>query len=225
MNDTSSARQRARRPGHRARVQTRRRERAARHEQLFDAASQQAGYFTRHQARACGFSDALLLHHARQGTFVKVRRGLYRFRQFPSSPREQVMAAWLTVGPAGVVVSHETALELLGLSDVIPDRVHLLVPRTRRGRRPPAGVALHTTLVPIRKQDVVIRDGIPITAPPRAIVDSAAAGVAPDQIETAVKQAVDRALTSPAELRRAAAQRGGFVRTLIDHGLAAARAT
>ena len=49
------------------------------------------------------------------------------------------MAAWLAVGKQNAVVSHESALDLLDLSDVSPDRVHLTVPRSRRGlAAPPA---------------------------------------------------------------------------------------
>ena len=60
---------------------------------LFDVAAAQQGYFTTAQAQVCGYSPALLSHHARGGRFLRVRRGLYRFREYPSSPREEVMAA------------------------------------------------------------------------------------------------------------------------------------
>ncbi len=110
---------------------------------LFETATGQAGYFTAVQARACDYSWALLSHHAARGRFVRVRRGLYRLRDYPSSPREEVMAAWLAAGP-GAVVSHESALDLLGLTDVIPDRINLTVARSTRGRRPPRALAIHT---------------------------------------------------------------------------------
>jgi hypothetical protein len=35
-----------------------------------------------------------------------VRRGLYQLRDYPSSPREQVMAAWLSADKEQAVVSH-----------------------------------------------------------------------------------------------------------------------
>ena len=89
---------------------------------LFRVASGQAGYFTAAQARVCGFSRALLSHHARSGRFPRISHGLYRFREYPSSPREHVLAAWLAVGKDVSVVSHESALDLLDLSDIIPDR-------------------------------------------------------------------------------------------------------
>src|SRR3989442_13049990 len=112
---------------------------------LFAVASQQGGHFTADQARRCGYTWALLSHHALRGRFVRIRRGLYRLRDYPSSPGEDVLAGWLAVGRDDAVVSHESALALLGLSDVVPDRVHLTVSRARRGRKAPPGVRMHTT--------------------------------------------------------------------------------
>ena len=76
---------------------------------LFQLASGQRGYFTAAQARGHGFSRALLAHHARTGTLRRVRTGLYRFRDYPSTPREEVVAAWLSVGRDDAAVSHESA--------------------------------------------------------------------------------------------------------------------
>src|SRR5713226_6786540 len=87
---------------------------------LFEVATGQGGYFTAEQARACGYSWALLSHHVKSGRFIRIRRGLYRFREYPSSAREEVIAAWLAVGKDVAIVSHESALDLLDLSDVIP---------------------------------------------------------------------------------------------------------
>jgi predicted transcriptional regulator of viral defense system len=65
---------------------------------LFEVASKQGGYFTSEQASMCGYSRALLYHHAKSGTFIRVRKGLYRFREYPSSSRDDVLAAWMAVG-------------------------------------------------------------------------------------------------------------------------------
>src|SRR5260370_41057800 len=70
------------------------------HTRLFELASEQGGYFTAAQARTCGFSKALLAHHAKSGRFLRVRQGLYRLREYPSSPREDVIAAWLVTDSA-----------------------------------------------------------------------------------------------------------------------------
>ena len=82
--------------------------------QLFELSSEQGGYFTAAEAQTCGYSRALLAHHAKSGQFIRVRQGLYRFRDYPSSPREDVIAAWLATGREAAVVSHESALDILG---------------------------------------------------------------------------------------------------------------
>jgi hypothetical protein len=66
---------------------------------LFDVAATQQGYCTSAQAGACGYSPVLLAHHAHSGRFLRVRRGLYRLREYPSSPREEMLVAWLAAGP------------------------------------------------------------------------------------------------------------------------------
>lgn len=189
------------------------------HARLFAVASEQSGYFTAEQARECGFSFALLSHHAGTGRFVRIRRGLYRLREYPTSPREEVLAAWLAVGRDLALVSHESALDLHGLSDLIPDEIHLTVPRSRRGRRPPAGVRLHTAVNEQGPGDVVVRDGVRLTAPARTIVEVAAARAAPEQVVAAVREALDRGLATRSQLQALARDRGGRVERLIRRAL------
>jgi predicted transcriptional regulator of viral defense system len=207
MNDTVVAR-----ATHRA---TARPDRA----RLFAVASEQGGYFTAAQARGCGYSWALLAHHVTSGRFIRVRRGLYRYHEYPSSPREEVLAAWLAVGKDVAVVSHDSALDLLDLSDVIPNAVHLSVPRSRRHLPALPGVKMHTTLRPFRPSDLAYRDGMVITSAARTILDAAEAGTAPDQVELAVVQAVARGLAAPEQLRQDAATRGRRVATLVEGAL------
>lgn len=190
------------------------------HPCLFQKASEQDGYFLAAQARACGFNWDLLSHHTKTGRFIRLRRGLYRFRDYPSSPRAEVMEAWLAVGKDGTVVSHESALELLRLSDVIPDAVHISVPRSRRHLPKLSGVAVHTTTRLLRPGDTTVRQGIRVTAPARTIVDATEAGTAPEQIEMAVAQAVERGMVTPEQLREGAAVRPTRVRQLVDQALA-----
>src|ERR1700761_3781818 len=113
------------------------------HDALYRTAEAQARYLNAPQAVEAGMDRSTLHFHARPGgRYERVRRGLYRLRHFPTSPQEHVMAAWLPLRDNGAVVSHESALELHDLSDVIPDAVHLTVPRSERGIRPRAGVRL-----------------------------------------------------------------------------------
>ncbi|MBI2941631.1 MAG: type IV toxin-antitoxin system AbiEi family antitoxin domain-containing protein [Chloroflexi bacterium] len=186
---------------------------------LFHVASGQAGYFTAGQARGCGFSRALLSHHVRSGRFIHIRHGLYRFREYPSSPREHVLAAWLAVGKNVAVVSHESALDLLDLSDVIPDAVHLTVPRSRRSLPSLAGVKIHTTDRSIEPGERWVREGMVITSATRSILDTAEKGADPEQIELAVAQAIERGLATTEELRRTASERSRRVAELIAGAL------
>jgi predicted transcriptional regulator of viral defense system len=185
------------------------------HARLFEIASEQNGYFTAAQARARGFSRALLAHHAKSGRFVRVRQGLYRVREYPSSPREDVVAAWLATGKEVAAVSHESALDMLGLSDVIPRAVHLTVPRSNRYRSASPGVVIHTTTRHFGKSDVVVRDGVRVTSPARSIIDTADTGTAPEQVMAAVAQAVDRGMATGSKLLAAAKGRGERVERLI----------
>lgn len=186
---------------------------------LFEIASEQGGYFTAEQARASGYSFALLSHHVRSGRFIRIRRGLYRLREYPSSPREDVLAAWLALGKEVAVVSHESALDLLDLSDVIPEAAHLTVPRSRRHLPALPGVKIHTTVRSLRPSDLAYRDGMVVTSATRSILDAAETGTAPDQVELAVVQAIERGLTTPDQLRQGAVERGRRVAALIEGAL------
>jgi len=94
--------------------------------------------------------------------------------------REELLAAQLRLAPEACV-SHESALELLGLSDIVPDLIHLSVPRARRKLSRRSGVALHTTTRPLDGSDVVARDGMRLTGPARTIADVARLGWRPSR--------------------------------------------
>lgn len=185
------------------------------HDGLYRTAESQAGYFTTRQAIDAGMDRSTLSRHARPGgRYVRARRGLYRLRHFPSSAHEHVVAVWLGVSDPDAVISHESALELYDLSDVIPNAVHVSIPRTKRGQRPRPGVRFHTLEHPPTGNDVRSLHGIPVTTPERSIVDALAAGTQPEQIELAITQALDRGLTTRRRLN-AAADRSARVRGLI----------
>ena len=105
---------------------------------LHDLAVSQAGYFTTAQAAELGFSPELLSYHCKKRRLQRTRRGVYRVRHLPAQEDEQLVELWLWSGRVGVF-SHETALALYDLSDVLPASVHMTVPaswRTRRLRTP-----------------------------------------------------------------------------------------
>ncbi len=165
-----------------------------------------------------------LRHHARPGgRYDRVRPGLFRLRQFPSSPHEHVMAAWLPLRDAGAVISHESALELHNLSDVIPNVVHLTLPRSERGQRRRAGIQLHFPSNDPSSEDIRQVQGLPVTSPERTIVDAIKGGTQPEQIEMAVNQALERGMTTPRRLRAAASSSSERARKFVEPNLKAGR--
>ncbi len=187
---------------------------------LYKIAESQAGYITSRDAIAAGMDRSTLSHHARPGgKFERARRGVYRFRDFPSSPHERVVAAWLSMDDVDAVVSHESALELFDLSDIVPDAVHISLPRSKRGQRKKSGVRIHTLANPPRGSEIRHVHSIPVTTPERTIVDVIAGHTRPEQAEMAVRQALARGLTTPGRLTNAAAGRSLRVRTEIARSL------
>ncbi len=159
----------------------------------------QNGYFDASQARAHGVSRQLLEHHVRQGRFERLRRGLYRVQGFPTAEHDDLREAWMAIGGDDALLCNESALTMLDLSDNIPDAVHLLVPRRRRGLRRPPDVILHTR--PDSEEiQTVWRDGLPLTAPTRTLAD-VAQSIQPEQLAMAVRQALRRGLLTPAQLQ------------------------
>ena len=109
-----------------------------------------------------------------------------------------------------------SALELYELADVIPDVVHVSVPRAKRGQRPRAGVRIHTLGEPLDSREVRTIAGVAVNSPERAIVDILKDGEQPEQAELAIRQAIDRGLTTRRRLKQAAARRTNRVRELVD---------
>lgn len=168
-------------------------------------AYQQGGYFTANQAREHGTSRQLIEHHVRRGRFERARRGLYRLRGFPRDEHDDMREAWMAVGARDALLSHKSALALLGLSDEIPDAVHLLIPRKRRGLRPPPGVILHThpdeEAIP-----TIWRDGLPLSTAARTLADVANT-LQPEQLRLAVRQALREGLATASQLEDQAVSR------------------
>ena len=174
------------------------------HHRLYEIAEGQGGYFSTAQARQAGFSGELLSYHAKTGRFERVAHGVYRLRQFPGSPLEDLYIAQLRAGPESVV-SHDSALALYELSDLLPSEVHLIVPRTASRRR--AGIRQHTNR--IAPEEIATREGLRMTSVLRTIADVARSGLSEDRILQATQEALDRGLVGYEELSAMAARYGG----------------
>ena len=99
------------------------------HQQLYQLAEQQAGYFSTRQARTVGLTRPLLSYYTKTGYLQRIQRGVYRLTRFPEMPLADLFVAWLVAGPRAVI-SHESALAVYDLTDVLPSEIHLTVSRT-----------------------------------------------------------------------------------------------
>jgi predicted transcriptional regulator of viral defense system len=189
-------------------------------EGLFLLATEQAGHFTTAQAAEYAMSPALLSYHASTGTLQRVFPGVYRFRDYPGSLRDQVVAAWLAVGKVSAVVSHESALDLWDLTDLIPNAIHLTVPRSRRNLPKLPGVRIHTTTAPLRSGDVrTTLNSVRLTSPERTLLDIATAGQSPEHVIVGVRQACAKGWIDESGLRFEARDRGKRIAEMIDLAL------
>jgi len=186
------------------------------HKRLYEIAEQQAGYFTAAQAQDVGFSRPLLSYYTKTGRFSRIRHGIYRLVQFPASPYEDLFVAWLRTGPDSVI-SHESALVVYELSDVLPVEVHVIVPRTASRRR--KGIRLHTNR--LETDEVTRRAGLPVTTVARTIADVIVSGLAQEQVEQAIREALRRGLITRERLLDQAARRGGQVGQALERLLLA----
>lgn len=184
------------------------------HDHLYQIAERQGGYFTTQQGHRAGFSNERLSYYTNKGLFSRIRRGVYRLTRFPASPHEDLIVAWLRTGPESAI-SHESALALYGLTDIIPSEVHVTVPRTASRRR--ENLKLHTG--EITSREVTSREGIPVTTVERTIADVARSGLAEEHIGQAIEEALTRGLTSVKSLQQAAARYGGRTARLIRQAL------
>lgn len=166
---------------------------------LAEIALDQHGYVTAQDARETGIDPHRLIEMARRGVVERVHRGIYRMPLAPATGLEQLAAATLWPQRRGVL-SHETALDLHGLCDVNPARVHVTVPADYRINRciPPVYVIHHRDL---DKRDVTRYEGIPVVTPRRAVLDGIETHLRADLVKQAIDTASRRGLIRRDDLR------------------------
>jgi len=178
---------------------------------LYEIAEGQVGYFTTAQAESAGFSRERLSSTVKSGKFQRLAQGVYRLVYFPASSYEDLFVAWLVTGPHSVI-SHESALAVYELSDLLPGAVHVIVPRTASRRR--KNIRLHTNR--LKPGEITTRGGLPITTVARTIADVASSGMAAELVVQSIQEALRRGLVSEAGLQAEAEKRNGRAKRMIQ---------
>ncbi|HXW54688.1 MAG TPA: type IV toxin-antitoxin system AbiEi family antitoxin domain-containing protein [Candidatus Cybelea sp.] len=179
-----------------------RRKQAAR--RLYEIAEAQQGFFTTKQAKAAGFAENTHPYHVQAGNWIREHRGIYRLASFPRAERPDLMLWSLWSRNRGEAVqgiySHQTALNLYDLSDVMPAKLHLTVPTNfRRNSEIPGVLVLHFADLP--QSDVETAEGVQVTKPMRTILDLLEGGeVAPATLRRALREGLRRGLIRRSEI-------------------------
>ena len=171
---------------------------------LYEVAETQEGFFTTKQAKAAGYAENTHPYHVDVGNWIREHRGIYRLANFPQNDRPDLMlySLW-SKNRAGVTqgtYGHETALSLHDLTDLMPSKLHMIVPSSfRRNSDIPRQLVLHYDDIP--ETDTETANGVRVTRPLRTILDLLAAGHIPDSIlRQAVREALRRGLIRQSEI-------------------------
>ena len=171
---------------------------------LFAIANRQAGYFTAMQAREAGYSYPNQSYHRKQGHWLDEGWGIYRLKNYPEAEHEQFvkLSLWSRnkVGEHQAVVSHETALSFYDLSDVMPTKIHLSVPKSFR-KDVPKNVVLHKA--ELVETDINYQTGFAVTTPLKTLLDVAASNLSPEHLEQATVEALEQGWVRKSNLKTA----------------------
>ncbi len=174
---------------------------------LFEIAEAQEGLFTAKQAEVTGFDKRNHSYHVRVGNWIREHRGIYRLANFPRSPYEQYIlwSLWSRNRddePQGIY-SGQTALSIHELSDLMPAKLHMSVPKAfRRNSRLPKVLVLHYEDIPAA--DCVTMRGFRVQRPLAAVIELFESGeVSEDILRQAVQEGVKRGVIPLSEIKSA----------------------
>lgn len=173
---------------------------------LFEVADIQQGFFTSAQAEACGFARSNFHLKIQSKEWVKEERGLYRLAHYPLTQRPELIK-WMLwsrnqKGELRGVWSHETALDIYELSDVMPVKMHMTMPlHFRKSGEIPEVLKLH--YANLSPSDIETSQGYRITKPLKTLIDVAKEGnIAEEQLILAIRQALQRGLILEREVEK-----------------------
>jgi predicted transcriptional regulator of viral defense system len=173
---------------------------------LVALAQSQGGYFTAKQAAEIGYTYTHLDYHLRAKNFEWAGHGVYRLPEIPLAEHDDLirLAFWSRdrADKPQAVASHQTALAVLGLSDVLPAKIELTVPRSFRKVVPKGIVLHHASLADSETED---REGFRVTTPLRTLVDVAMdERISEEHLRKAVREALKRGIVRKSSLVAAA---------------------
>src|SRR5438876_706551 len=169
---------------------------------LWRLGASQRGYFSATQARGAGYSYQAQRFHVQRGNWLRIDRGIFRFREYSDLPSEESdhLVRWFLWSRGRAVASHTTALAVHDLGVANPAQIHLTVPPGFRQHDP--AVILHRAL--LDADDIEQHAGFLVTTPIRAVAETGADGTDQDVIDSAVADLLNRGMATSRQLLHAA---------------------
>lgn len=170
----------------------------ASYDPLYDIADLQQGFFTAKQAMQCGYHSKHHSYFVRKGEWIREYRGVYRLAKYPLAERPDLMKWYLwSRGRDDIpkaVFSHDTALDLYEICDILPSKIHMTVPpRFRKSCVIPKVLVLYKEIV--ATEDTQEFFSVKVTTPCRTIIDLLERGdLAKDLMIQACSNALEKGL-------------------------------
>jgi hypothetical protein len=134
-----------------------------------ELARRQHGVVARRQLLGLGLKEDQIIRRLRLGRLIRLDAGVYAVGHAALTKRGRWMAAVLSCGPEAVL-SHHSATALWGIGGG-RELIHVTAPRRGQSR---GAIRRHFARLPNDERTTL--DGIPVTTPPRTVLDLAATG-------------------------------------------------
>lgn len=168
--------------------------------ELIELAISQGGYFTAKQALKFGYSYRAQNYYVEAKQWLKEDRALYRFSFLPFSKEDELIKAYFWSRDKKdipqAVISHESALSIHEIGEIIPNKINLTVPKSFR-KKTPRKYLIHKT--DLGNKEVEKRDSFKVTNVVKTIID-VTESVDPEQLRKIVEDANKKGLVSQQEI-------------------------
>jgi predicted transcriptional regulator of viral defense system len=180
---------------------------------LFQIADSQRGLFTLQQAQEAGYSSTNLTYHTKSGEWIREARGIYRLSNYPEDDQSELVlwSLWSRNRngiPQGVY-SHQTALTIYGITDLIPPKLHMTIPPEFK-KQAPQELSLHYNK--LRTPDIEVMRGFSVTTPLKTINDIVADQSVDDDFQRqALQNALRKGLIASRDIEQSSSEKTKYL--------------